>query len=924
MAPPPSAKPHALTPVRSPAPPPRRWRERYGERAGAGEEAGTETGRSACAASSSEKETPTIVMTERSPMPTGTSGRGGSSGGTKSSAGGGRGAGRGANGGIGIGGVGVGGGGATPVPTMTRARRIVAAPSEKLFDDDEDEDDKSSEVSRTTSPGSRAEQTLAGGGGRDSNDDCDSDDGAPTAARTQTQIERSQGDDAAFEVLSERSSSSSPSSSQSRSNDDDDSDESRRLRVTSMIQNVLDGGVASICRLRGLFPSHFFRKMDVEGTTVTQFRTEEIERIAKGAGCAEGGVEEDEGDEGSEGGEEASMVRSVNPRTQKSLSPLTEHSQKRRRFSPEEEDDQRVECSVDEKRMAREAHVLIRWMQNEGVGAALREGNLARIVFGIRAPSKEGGEGELIESYTFSVSCAAPDNPGAVDEARMLGEITTVFQNLNGYKAGRASFSQRSVVPSRTQGTHGGGTQTQTTQASFGFSQASSRYLSQYDTQAFSEEEEEDSSKGGGHFSLSQKHLRPRTQPQTQPGTQTQTQAASQKSLLASMSQSIHRSVKGRNGATIPKDRYLTLRVDFANPTERDELPPALRRAEEADGASREGPTKRAKGGATKGHTTKTPRGAPSTGGAMRVTPLGRIVEGGYSGLCVDVAARSRVARGRGAGDEGDGGRDEDDGEGASVVDFSQFSWRSERSSRPPDGGRGEESKELEDSHEKANAKGRGRRAESIGDREEEVQEEDKGPRRGESPEKANADVSESPVGENLCEEADFENTGAGDWEMPGEKLLREKTEEKENLGVEVGGKAFGIPYGLKGPEPKFIECDILDHRAVTSCLDGKEREEFKCSFRSRELNAAGKKKQWILKAKVISYDGMARKVEEALARRKSATFEETASRVKVDTGVVRSFASKRKVTLEAKDKGRRKRAKGNLRTSHLRSLGLL
>ena len=97
------------------------------------------------------------------------------------------------------------------------------------------------------------------------------------------------------------------------------------------------------------------------------------------------------------------------------------------------------------------------------------------------------------------------------------------------------------------------------------------------------------------------------------------------------MSQSIHASIKGNSRRRIPDSRYLTLGVHFNRPQAR--LPREL-----------EG-----------GHTAvsfKSP--VPVTGKSNRsqadafvVTPLGTIAENGFSGLCVQMEARSRARAAR-------------------------------------------------------------------------------------------------------------------------------------------------------------------------------------------------------------------------------------------------------------------------------------
>jgi len=162
-----------------------------------------------------------------------------------------------------------------------------------------------------------------------------------------------------------------------------------------MLENVLGSGIASVCRLRKLFPIHFFEKMDFGGTTVTRFDKNVLKAI-----CNDDPYwSEDEDDD-------ESMVSSFKAQTQKSLSPLTEYTQKNRKVAAARSSvHDHVGYSDQEKRLASEALLILRWTQNEGVGSILREGNLASVIFGISIPSEEdpsSSSGELIESYSVS------------------------------------------------------------------------------------------------------------------------------------------------------------------------------------------------------------------------------------------------------------------------------------------------------------------------------------------------------------------------------------------------------------------------------------------------------------------------------------------------------------------------------------------
>ena len=339
--------PPVLTPMRSPMPPRRAPPLGVGGAWGAGEAAKTAAVAVAVAGSSSEKETPTVVFTENSPH---SNVRGSGIAFDRRS-------------------------------TMAGGRRLVVSSSarpEKLFqsrDDDDSDDDGSSDSS-------------SGG---------DDDDGS-RASDSKSKSTRCDGDDVSS----------------------DDSEVARHHQVVSMIQNILDCGIASVCRLRGLFPQRFYQTMDFhDGTSVTKFNEGAIRRMCTGEGDGEGegGGEDEDGshrsdDEGSDdGASSGGMVRSFRERTQKSLSPLTEPSQRCNdvRGDRRRDRDRAANGDEEEKRLAKEALLLLRWMQRGGVNEILRDGNLARLVFGICVPSEgssslDGGANndELVESYSVS------------------------------------------------------------------------------------------------------------------------------------------------------------------------------------------------------------------------------------------------------------------------------------------------------------------------------------------------------------------------------------------------------------------------------------------------------------------------------------------------------------------------------------------
>ena len=177
-----------------------------------------------------------------------------------------------------------------------------------------------------------------------------------------------------------------------------DSEELKNDTIVSILKNVLGCGIASVCRLRQIFPPSFFQKMDVDGTTVTKFNKDLMKAICNNNPYYSNGdnVEDDVDDD------EGSMVKSFNARkTQTELSPLTEYTQRQRKSRNARE---HVEYNDQEKRLAMEALLLLKWTEDDGVGAILQSGNLANVVFGVSVPSTESGStnDELLESYSVS------------------------------------------------------------------------------------------------------------------------------------------------------------------------------------------------------------------------------------------------------------------------------------------------------------------------------------------------------------------------------------------------------------------------------------------------------------------------------------------------------------------------------------------
>lgn len=377
----------------------------------------------------------------------------------------------------------------------------------------------------------------------------------------------------------------------SRGGDGEDVDPAEKLsQVNAMIQVVLESGIASICRLRDLFPAHFYEKLELGGTSVTKFGKDKLKRIIVPAS-------DDDDDEDDDGN--GSMIKNVNPRTQQStLSPLTMLTQRNTQRNRARRD------YTDEERLqAGEALLLLKWLKMDGgVGSILREGNLAKVVFSIWVPSDDadddGEEDELIESYEFNISCNKPRDPADVAQEEVIESTEELFKTLNGLAHRSSSFSQ-GIVPCNTQSTN-------VTQATT----ASSCYRSTQQSSHFTQR-----ASSSSQFTQSQFE-------------------ESRKSLIESMSQSIHASVKGNSRRRIPDSRYLTLRVHFNRP--QATLPRGLEGGPAAV--------------SFKSPVPATGRGDRSQAEAFVVTPLGTIAENGFSGLCVRMEARSRA---RAARDDG-------------------------------------------------------------------------------------------------------------------------------------------------------------------------------------------------------------------------------------------------------------------------------
>lgn len=297
-------------------------------------------------------------------------------------------------------------------------------------------------------------------------------------------------------------------------------------KITNAVQNVLEYGIASICRLRKLFPLSFFQKFDLEDTTLTLFNEGQIEEILRRSLG-----EEDEDDEDEDG--QRSMIKSISTKRSTALSPLTCASQwppsqsqyaNDMMFQREWEENDEEDRSKWQKR-AMEALQLVQWMKS--TKSMIQEGKLARVDFSICVG------GELIESYSFALTqLTEQSHPGEMQQTQCREATGSFFRNLNGFSAG-----MQNVLPSKTQSSVPSQSQL--------YSQESSQYLTQ--EQSFASSQKHSASHSLGRMA--------------------------QMSLAMSMSQSALTSVKKNLGYQIPDSRYLSLDVKFTNEVEVDDLP---------------------------------------------------------------------------------------------------------------------------------------------------------------------------------------------------------------------------------------------------------------------------------------------------------------------------------------------------------------
>ena len=310
-------------------------------------------------------------------------------------------------------------------------------------------------------------------------------------------------------------------------------------QLINAIQNLLQGGIASICRLRKLFPASFFETFDLDGTSVSQFNVAFIEQALRKS--VNGNCDDEECEyDGDDDMEDRSMMKSISTKksaTQKSLSPLTgasqwlspyeaEASQRGMNPAPPQPDFGKDDEALKKwQKQAMEALTLVQWMGK--TTKFLSEGKLARIIFGIC----DGNE--LIESYSFQLSFVEQSQTGGLQMTQFQDSTGSFFRNLNGFSAGSGT-----LLPSKTQSSF----------LSQGFTQASSQYLTQNVATSQS-------------VGLTQ-----------------------QRSIFMTMSQSVRSvraSAKNFRAYQIPDSRYLSLDVKFTDEIEVDDLPDIFREQED-------------------------------------------------------------------------------------------------------------------------------------------------------------------------------------------------------------------------------------------------------------------------------------------------------------------------------------------------------
>jgi len=271
----------------------------------------------------------------------------------------------------------------------------------------------------------------------------------------------------------------------------------------------------------------------------------------------------------------------------------------------------------------------------------------------------------------------------------------------------------------------------------------------------------------------------------------------SQKSLLMGMSQSVRAKVKKNQGCIIPETRYLTLRVDFTHSLHNSQLPFALRKHTNYLLDERKNLKK-----------TETASSSIFENGVMEknfvVTPLGKVAEERFSGLCVEMVAFSK-----GHNDDYSLGTDKSD---VSVTSYQEHRatelqgtiTNSDDESMPIDG---------------ANKSGALFALGKI------------------DPQPSLSDAT------SLSEEKDaMSSTSNG---------IIDKADDSKHLLP--GAKAFAIPYGLGG-NTAYFECIILNQQTTRSCIGLGNRIQYEVEF---HVETVKRKKQWIISSRIISSNRM-------------------------------------------------------------------
>lgn len=263
--------------------------------------------------------------------------------------------------------------------------------------------------------------------------------------------------------------------------------------------------------------------------------------------------------------------------------------------------------------------------------------------------------------------------------------------------------------------------------------------------------------------------------------------------------------MKKNQGYIIPVTRYLTLRVDFTHSLHDSQLPFALRK--HTNYLLDESKNKR-----------KTTSSSIFENGVMEknfvVTPLGKVAEESFSGLCVEMVAFSKE-------------RNDDyslsvDKSGVSVTSSQEYRAtvlqgtiaNSDDESMPIDG---------------ANNSGSSSAFEKI------------------DPQPSLSDAT------SLSEEKDaMSSTSNG---------IIDKMDDSKHLLP--GAKAFAIPYGLGG-NTAYFECIILNQQTTRSCIGRGNRIQYEVEF---HVESVKRKKQWIISSRIISSNRMNNLINSAISK---------------------------------------------------------